>query len=79
MRIIDERKPKTNLFKEVQVSQVFYVEDEKEYGENPYMKIFAIEDSDENYLNAIDLQGAQLIYINEDEPVILCSAVLKIY
>lgn len=79
MKIIDERKPKTNLFKEVQISQVFYVEDEEEYGESPYMKIFAVEDSDENYLNAINLQGTQLVYINEDEPVILCSAVLKIY
>lgn len=72
MRIIDERKPKTNLFKEVQVSQVFYVKDEEEYGKNPYMKIFAVEDSDENYFNAIDLRSTQLVYIKEDESVILC-------
>ena len=37
MKIVDERKPKTIEFKEVNVSQVFYAADEQEYGENPYL------------------------------------------
>lgn len=79
MRIVDERKPKTNLFKEINNGQVFYVEDEEEYGDNPYMKIFAIEDSDYCELNAVDLQDGQVVRIEDNEPIILCSATLKIY
>ena len=79
MRIVDERKQKTNLFKEVQVGQVFYVEDEVDYGESPYMKITEIRDIDDDYHNAVNLQEGSLAYLNDNEPVILCSAVLKIY
>ena len=79
MRIVDERKQNTNLFKEVQVGQVFYVEDEAEYGCYPYMRIFKIEDVDNGYYNAVDLETGGLAYLNDNEPVILCSATLKIY
>ena len=79
MRIVDERKQKTNLFKEVQVGQVFYVEDEGIYGESPYMKITEITDTDDDYYNAVNLQVGSLTFLNDNEPVILCSAVLKIY
>ena len=79
MRIVDERKQNTNLFKEVQVGQVFYVEDEAEYGCYPYMKIFKIEDVDNGYYNAVDLETGGLTYLNDNEPVILCNATLKIY
>ena len=79
MRIVDERKQNTNVFKEVQVGQVFYVEDEAEYGCYPYMRIFKIEDVDNGYYNAVDLETGGLTYLNDNEPVILCSATLKIY
>lgn len=79
MRIVDERKQNANLFKEVQVGQVFYVEDEAEYGCYPYMRIFKIEDVDNGYYNAVDLETGGLTYLNDNEPVILCSATLKIY
>lgn len=79
MRIVDERKQNTNFFKEVQVGQVFYVEDEAEYGCYPYMRIFEMRDIDEDYFNAVDLGDGRLVYLNDNEPIILCSATLKIY
>ena len=79
MKIVDERKQNTNLFKEVQVGQVFYVEDEAEYGCYPYMRISKIEDVDTGYYNAVDLETGGLTYLNDNEPVILCNATLKIY
>ena len=79
MRIVDERKPTTIEFKEVCTGQVFFVEDEQEYGDNPYMKIYEIKDEDNDYYNAVDLQDGALVYLNDNEPIILCSATLKIY
>ena len=79
MRIVDERKPKTNLFRDVIIGQVFYVVNENEYGNHPYMRIIAVEDSDYCQLNAIDLQDGQVVRIEDNEPIILCSATLKIY
>ena len=79
MRIVDERKSKNNLFEEVNISQVFYIEDEQEYGDNPYMRIFKVEDSEGDFLNAVNLQDGQLVLVKDDEEVILCNATLKIY
>lgn len=79
MRIVDERKPTTTEFKDINVSQVFYVEYEEEYGDNPYMRIFEIKDMDDDYYNAVNLQDGRLVYLNDNEPIILCSATLKIY
>lgn len=79
MRIVDERKPKTDLFEQVAIGQVFYVEDEQEYGDCPYMRIFKVEDNEGDILNAVDLQCGQTVYIEDNEPIILCSATLKIY
>lgn len=79
MKIVDERKQNTILFKEVQDGQVFYIENEVDYGDNPYMKIFGVEDSDYCELNAVDLQDGQVVRIEDNEPIILCSATLKIY
>ena len=79
MKIVDERKSTTKEFKEVNIGQVFFVEDEQEYGENPYMRIFEMRDNDEDYFNAVDLGDGRLVYLNDNEPIILCSATLKIY
>ena len=79
MRIVDERKPTTKEFKELINGQVFYIENEQECGDNPYMKICSVEDSDYCELNAVDLQDGQVVRIEDNEPIILCSATLKIY
>ena len=79
MRIVDDRISKTNLFKEACVGNVFYAVDVQGYGNNPYMKIVAVEDSDYCQLNAVDLQDGLLVRIENDEPIILCNATLKIY
>lgn len=78
MRIVDERKPKTIEFKNVSISQVFYVKNVEEYGDSPYMRIFGIEDSEGYNLNAVNLRGAQVVEIGKNEPVILCNATLNI-
>ena len=79
MRICDERKPKIDLFKEVNIGQVFYVEDTNEYGNNPFMRVFEIKSIDDDYFNAVDLQYGNLVYINDNEIIIFCNANLQIY
>lgn len=79
MKIVDERKQKTNFFKEVGISHVFYVKNEDVYGYDPYMRISAIRDIDDDWYNAVNLQDGDLTFLNDNEPVILCSATLKIY
>ena len=77
MRIVDERKQNTILFKEVEISHVFYVEDEINYGCNPYMRISKITDINYDYWNAINLREGSLAYLNPNEPVILCRFINK--
>ena len=79
MRICDERKPKIDLFKEVNIGQVFYVEDTNEYGNNPFMRVFEIKSIYYDYFNAVDLQYGNLVYINDNEIIIFCNANLQIY
>lgn len=79
MKIVYERKQNTILFKEVEISHVFYVEDEINYGCNPHMRISKITDIDYNCWNAVDLQTGNLVYLSLNEPIILCNAILKIY
>lgn len=74
-----KENPQQKNLKKLILVKYFFVEDEQEYGENPYMRIFEMRDIDEDYFNAVDLGDGRLVYLNDNEPIILCSATLKIY
>ena len=78
MKIVYEEKP-TFKFSEVSIGEIFFAEDMEEYGESPYMRISDVKDIDDDYYNVVDLQDGKLVYFNDNEPIILCNATLKIY
>ena len=78
MKIVYEEKP-TFKFSEVSIGEIFFAEDMEEYGEIPYMRISDLKDIDDDYYNVVDLQDGKLVYFNDNEPIILCNATLKIY
>ena len=79
MKIVDERKSTTFKFSEVSIGEIFFAEDVAEYGKSPYMRISDVKDMADDYYNTVDLQDGTLIYLNDNEPIILCNATLKIY
>ena len=79
MRIVDERKPSSIKFEEVSYGQVFYMVDEEEYGDSPYMKVLEVVDNEGDTLNAVELENGALVWIEDEESVILCNALLKTY
>ena len=78
MKIVYEEKPTFKL-SEVSIGEIFFAEDMEEYGESPYMRISDVKDIDDDYYNVVDLQDGKLVYFNDNEPIILCNATLKIY
>lgn len=78
MKIIDNRTVKSVPFVYVRLGEVFRPVDNDVYNATAYMRIPQTEDNNGDYLNAIDLDGGHLTWVEDSEQVELLNATLHI-
>lgn len=73
MKFTDDRIPNMKTFEEVKLGEVFLIKGV------PHMKIYEFKHEEGDYFNVVDLSNGFLDFLTDDEEVVGCDAVLKIY
>ena len=74
MRIIDAKTFKVQSFCSLPLGSAFRFVDTASYGQAVYMRVPVVIDEYKNHLRAIDLEDGDMIFVSDEEEVILCDA-----